>query len=215
MSPIPKAPKIYHITHTDNLPRIVDKVLWSDAERIRKDLECKVVGMGEIKRRRLEELVVDCHVDTKVGDYVPFYFCPRSIMLYILHMGNSPGLTYHGGQRPIVHLQADLNVVLKWLGEKERRWAFSRGNAGAYYTDFYNDEALLRKLDWDAISQNDWRDPDVKESKQSEFLIEKSFPWKLVEVIGVIDGQVAQRVSEILEEADHKPEVVVQPGWYY
>ncbi len=39
--------------------------------------------MTEIKRRRLFEIDVQCHPDTMVGDYVPFYFCPRSIMLFI------------------------------------------------------------------------------------------------------------------------------------
>ena len=74
----PKNPKIYHSTHLNNLPQIVDSVLWSDAERIRRALNCTIVGMSEIKRRRLEELEVDCHLCTKVGEYVPFYFCPRS-----------------------------------------------------------------------------------------------------------------------------------------
>lgn len=99
--PVPQRPKIYHITHINNLPSVVDAVLWSDADRVRQGLNCEVIGMNEIKRRRLEELNVDCHPDTKVGDYVPFYFCPRSIMLYLLHMGNHPDLSYLGGQRPI------------------------------------------------------------------------------------------------------------------
>src|SRR5579863_2076137 len=92
----PETPKIYHITHMENLPRIVDNVLWSDAERIRRGLNCTIVGMSEIKRHRLEELEVDCHPGTKVGEYVPFYFCPRSIMLFLLYRGNHPDLTYHG-----------------------------------------------------------------------------------------------------------------------
>jgi len=50
---------------------------------------------------------VKCHPGTKVGQYVPFYFCPRSIMLYILHRGNHPDLDYREGQGPILHLQAD------------------------------------------------------------------------------------------------------------
>ena len=64
---IPDRPKIYHITHMENLPQIVDGVLWSDAERVRRQLNCKIVGMSEIKRRRMEELEVDCHHGTKVG----------------------------------------------------------------------------------------------------------------------------------------------------
>ena len=64
----PKYPKIYHITHLDNLPQMVDIMLWSDAERIRRGLDCKIVGMSEIKRRLLEELEVDPHPGTKVGE---------------------------------------------------------------------------------------------------------------------------------------------------
>jgi hypothetical protein len=68
--------------------------------------------MTAIKARRLYELEVDCHRGTKVGEYVPFYFCPRSIMLFLLHRGNHPDMNYTGGQRPIVHLVADLNEVV-------------------------------------------------------------------------------------------------------
>lgn len=215
MSSVPRNPKIYHITHTRNLVSIVDAVLWSDAERIRRQVECTVVGMSEIKRRRLEELEVDCHPGTKVGDYVPFYFCPRSIMLYLLHRGNAPGLTYQDGQGPIIHLQADLSTILKWANNEGRRWAFTNVNAGAHYAQFFNDPARLDELDWEAIAANIWRDPDIKEGKQAEFLIEEQFPWKLVELIGVVNAEVAKQVENVISEAGHRPEVVVRPDWYY
>ncbi|MGO4885999.1 MAG: DUF4433 domain-containing protein [Bryobacteraceae bacterium] len=125
--PAPPNRKIYHITHLDNLPQIVDAVLWSDAERISRGLDCTVVGMSEIKRRRLEELQVHCHPGTTVGQYVPFYFCPRSVMLYLLHRGNGPGLAYRGGQRPILHLEADLAATVNLAILSGRRWAFSKG----------------------------------------------------------------------------------------
>jgi hypothetical protein len=83
---VPTNPKIYHITHVRNLPNIVQcGVLWSDAKRIELNLNCDVVGLTHIKQRRLREIEVDCYPGTHVGDYVPFYFCPRSIMLFILH----------------------------------------------------------------------------------------------------------------------------------
>jgi len=71
-------------------------VIWSDVKRIERQLPCKLVGMSEIKRRR-ETLAVSCHPNTTVGQYVPFYFCPRSIMLYLLHMGNHPDVNYTEG----------------------------------------------------------------------------------------------------------------------
>jgi hypothetical protein len=211
----PKSPKIYHITHLENLPQMADHVLWSDAERIRRQLNCTIVGMSEIKRRRLEELEVDCNLGTKVGEYVPFYFCPRSIMLFLLHKGNHVDLTYTGGQRPIVHLQADLHRVVAWAESEGRRWAFSNGNAGTRYTRFFNNLEELEALDWQAIAATVWKDPIVKEHKQAEFLVEESFPWELIERIGVFDKEIAERAASVLSEAALRPEVVVAGNWYY
>jgi len=213
--PTPPNPKIYHITHLENLAGIVDDVIWSDAERIERDLNCTVVGMSEIKRRRLEDIEVDCRPGTMVGEYVPFYFCPRSIMLYILHMGNSPDLSYRGGQRPILHLQADLDSVFEWLEENRRGWAVSNGNAGAYYTTFQADRVAIGDLDWDAIRATDWRNPDIKEHKQAEFLVYQSFPWELIESIGVYDQATADTVEQAISKAAHRPRVRVQRNWYY
>jgi hypothetical protein len=204
----PPNPKIYHITRLQNLVQMVDGLIWSDAERVRQELDCQVVGMSEIKRRRLEELEVDCHPGTKVGEYVPFYFCFRSIMLYLLYQANHPELTYRGGQRPIVHLEADLRGVVEWAEANGRRWSFSNGNAGARYTHFYNDLDRLDVLDWGAIGAIDWKDFLVKDRKQAEFLLEESFPWTLVKRIGAIDNDMAQRVMALLQNAEHKPPVV-------
>lgn len=59
MSHPPKRPKIYHITHVDNLRSISRScVLLSDAETIRQNLTHQKVGMSAIKARRLNELTV-------------------------------------------------------------------------------------------------------------------------------------------------------------
>jgi hypothetical protein len=77
---------IYHITHIDNLTTIIaDGCLWSDRRLLGTRAERVVIGLGNIKRRRLNEPPVHCHPGTMVGDYVPFYFCPRSPMLYMIH----------------------------------------------------------------------------------------------------------------------------------
>ena len=216
MARVPTNPKIYHITHVRNLPQIVEAgVLWSDAKRINLGLDCDVVGMAKIKRRRLDEIEVACHPGTKVGEYVPFYFCPRSIMLYILDKGNHPDLDYHEGQRPIVHLQADLVTVVEWAKREGRRWAFSDRNAGAYYVDFYSDVAQLDQVNWEAVATNQWREASVKEGKQAEFLIHESFPWELVESVGVVDPSIERQVNGILASVQARPTVIVERGWYY
>jgi hypothetical protein len=132
--------------------------------------------MGSIKARRLV-LPVHPHPGDCVGDYVPFYFCPRSIMLYVIHRANHPELAYRGGQDPIVHLEADLGAVVDWANANQRRWAFTLSNAGAAYAQFRAQIDLLHEVNWPAVQAHDFRSPDVKEGKQAEFLVHESFPW--------------------------------------
>ena len=208
--------KIYHITHLRNLSQIVEAgSLLSDAKRIELGLDSEIVGMGRIKERRLEELEVKCHTGTMVGEYVPFYFCPRSIMLYILHMANHPDLSYRDGQRPILHLEADMMAAIQWADENGVRWAFSDSNAGGFLANFYNSVPDLGKINWTAVEAVDFRPMIVKEGKQAEFLVYESFPWERVEKIGVIDAEVKRQVDEILCDATHKPLVSAEQAWYY
>jgi len=200
----------------DNLLQIAQAgALWSDAKRLELGLAGKVVGMQEIKRRRLEELEVGCHAGTKVGEYVPFYFCPRSIMLYILYQRNHPDLEYREGQRPIVHLAADLRTAVEWAESRGVRWAFSDRNAGSRPAQFYKSLGDLDKVDWAAVRSTDFRDPVVKEGKQAEFLVFEAFPWDLVEKIGVIDEGTALQTNSILRGVAHAPIVSVEGRWYY
>ena len=216
MAKIPKNPKIYHITPIGNLNNILSyDVLWSDAKRLELGLECEIVGMSEIKRRRLEELEVKCHSGTMVGEYVPFYFCPRSIMLYILYMGNHPGIDYREGQDPIIHLQADLKASVKWATNNRIRWAFSDINAGTYAAQFYDDLSQLNDIiKWSAVEATVWCDAAIKEYKQAEFLIYESFPWELVEKIGVCNHRIRDQVIEKLGNGA-SPEVSIEKDWYY
>lgn len=216
MAKVPTRPKIYHITHLRNLPRIIEAgVLWSDRKRLELGMVCDVVGMPHIKRRRLHEIDVDCHDNTHVGDYVPFYFCPRSVMLYLLHRGNHPDVKHTEGQQPILHLEADLRAVVAWADHARCRWAFTDRNAGAYYVEFFDDLDELRQLNWTAIDADQWSDSHIKDGKQAEFLVYESFPWELVERIGVLDAPAQEQVEEAISESDHKPEVQVKEAWYY
>jgi len=213
---MPANQKVYHITHVRNLPRIVQTgVVWSDAKRIELGLDCEIVGMPKIKERRLYDIEVHCCPGTKVGDYVPFYFCPRSIMLYILYRGNHPDLTYAEGQGPIVHLQADLISTVQWAEQHGVCWAFSDRNAGTYVAQFYNSLDDLDKVNWRAVAATDFRGMMIKEGKQAEFLMYESFPWELVERIGVRDMATVKAVQHALLGSDHQPPVRVEPSWYY
>jgi hypothetical protein len=213
---VPEHPRIYHITHVDNLPRIVaDGGLLSDAVMIAHGGPEVAIGMSEIKRRRLEELPVTCHPGTFVGEYVPFYFCPRSMMLYMFWKDNRPEITYHGGQEPIVHIEADLGTTVEAADDEDRQWAFSLSNAGARYAEFRTDPNDLSDVDWESVASHDFWKAKVKEGKQAEFLLYEMFSLDLVRRIGVHSDSVGDQVREALEELDDPPSVVVRPAWYY
>lgn len=211
---VPEYPKLYHIVHVDRLASIVaDRCLWSDAERIRRDLGGTTIGMDKIKKRRLEELTLTSHPDLHVGDCVPFYFCPRSVMLYVIYKGNHPDLGYTGGQQEIVHLEADFAKTIDWARTVGQRWAFTDTNAGAYFFNDWSDPGRLDRLDWNAIGALDWH--ACKDGKQAEFLIEGHFPWEQVERVGVFDRTAEERVLACITSARHRPAVEIRNEWYY
>jgi ssDNA thymidine ADP-ribosyltransferase, DarT len=173
-----------------------------------------VIGMDSIKSRRLA-LPVTRHPGTNVGDSVPFYFCPRSIMLYVIHCANNLQLAYKRGQNPIIHLEADLKTVVNQVEDNERLWAFSLSNAGAYYTQFHSGLDRLGEINWDAVIATGFWSADIKEGKQAEFLVNPSFPWHLIERIGVHSQEMVSRVSQAMKTSDHRPRIEIMRNWYF
>jgi hypothetical protein len=158
VSPVPDSPKLYHIVHVDRLASILESgELYSDAEVSRRSLRGTNIGMDEIKMRRMKENQLQSHPGLYVGDCVPFYFCPRSVMLFVIHKANHSSLAYRGGQIPIVHLVSDVHRVVAWASQHQRRWAFTNRNAGSKVYEDWSTLDALGNLEWNAIKTNDWR----------------------------------------------------------
>lgn len=213
---VPEQAKIYHIVHADRLPSIiVDQHLWCAAEIARRSPPGTTIGMPRIKQRRLNELRLASYPDLHVGDCVPFYFCPRSVMLYVIHRGNNPDLSYRDGQESVLHLEADLNVSVAWAQNYKRRWAFTLSNAAERSFEDRKDLSQLFEINWEAVQTNQWRAPNIRRDKQAEFLMEYCFPWHLIERIGVHSQSVYERVMDALSVAAHRPQVEITQAWYY
>jgi hypothetical protein len=210
--PIPIQPKIYHIVHIDKLASIVtDSCLWSDSIMLQRQNGTDI-GNSEIKTDRLS-LPVYCHPETCVGDYVPFYFCPRSVMLYVISMRNHPNVAYRDGQEMVIHLEASMNEVVEWAASVNRKWAFTDINAANRVADFYNDLTQLDQLNWEAIAAKQW--VSCRDYKMAEFLIHEKFPWKLIRRVGVLTEKIQARVMTAFGAAQHRPPVKIKPDWYY
>lgn len=211
---IPKFPKIYHIIHVDRLSSVIQNgSLWCDAKVKHYAPTGSTIGIKGIKERRLNELTLSSHPGLKVGDCVPFYFCPRSVMLFVIYKKNHPNLEYKGGQEPIIHLEADLYETVAWANRKSYRWAFTLSNAGSKSFEDRRDLAQLDEIDWKAVSSTYW--DTCEENKQAEFLVESSFPWMLVERIGVLSKRIEHKVRSIVRNTKHQPHVEIKRNWYY
>lgn len=210
--PAPANPKIYHIVHVDKLASIVaDGCLWSDVALESKTAPGTVIGMNHIKERRKNN-ALPSYPDLKVGECVPFYFGPRSVMLYMMSV-KSAELAYKGGQEPIVHLVADLHETAAWADANGHRWAFTLSNAGSYYFEDRTDLASLGDVNWEAVTAKYWS--AFRDAKQAEFLMEGHFPWHLVEEIAVYNQASGQLAGQALAGAAHRPNVQIRSAWYY
>ncbi len=134
-------------------------------------------------------------------------------MLYVIHKANHQELSYHGGQNSILHLEADLHKTVVWAEQQGKRWAFTLSNAGANYFEDRCDLGKLNEIDWYAVKAKDWQ--GCKERKQAEFLVEGSFPWTLIERVGVYSEKERQQVVEAMRSCADKPLAEVKRVWYY
>jgi hypothetical protein len=128
-------------------------------------------------------------------------------MLYTINQGYT-GKT-PGCQKEILHLVTTL-ANARGLG---RDWAISDGNAGAEHTTFSSDIASLSALNWTAIRATQWQ--RVTHEKSAEFLVADFFEWSAIVSIGCHNGTVKQQVEALLANHPHRPQVKVQPNWYY
>ncbi len=199
---------IYHIADLTNLPGILQSGgLLSDALLAKTKSTSTNIGHSHIKDRRMTQYRVPCVGNRFVGEFVPFYYCPRSPMLYTVNQGLTGRPV--GCQSTIVHLVTSIAHAVG-LG---RHWAIADNNAGSALADFSNDLGTLDDLDWSAIQAHYWR--DCKMAKAAEFLVADHFEWHAIQSIGCFDVAAARRVRELLHGQQHQPTVSVQQGWYY
>ena len=197
---------IYHITDVANLPAIiVENGLCSDAVMVKRTAE--IIGYDHIKKRRLKEIPVPCCEWRRVGEFVPFYFCPRSPMLFTINKGNTGRSV--GCQQSILHLTSTLAAGIA----TGKAWAVSSGNAGAYHTTFSSKLDALDALDWTAIGAIQWQ--GMQHQKSAEFLVADFFPWTAIQEIGCQNSATADKVRMLLVDAAHQPSVTVKTNWYY
>jgi hypothetical protein len=204
---------VYHITHLRNLPSIFANGLVCDSAATSLGLTAVDIGYTQIKGRRALR-TVPVAAGGNLNDYVPFYFGPRSPMLYTIARGNVP--QYQDGQDRIVHLVLDANAA----AAAGLAYAYTDGHAVMAISEFFTDlNEVMDHVDFNLMRATFWNDtderPDRKRRRQAEFLVHGQVPWALIESIGVMSEAIRVQVLEMMQVCDHRPPVDVRREWYY
>lgn len=211
MTPVPTP--IYHITHVDNLESILTTggLLAYNAMNVGA-LDYINIAYTSIQSRRART-PVPVAAGGVLHDYVPFYFAPRSPMLYTISRGNVEG--YTEGQQPVIHLVSTAQIVQS----AKLPFAFTDGHAIVAISEFFDDLSQLNRIDWNIMRSRYWfdtiEDGDRKRRRQAEFLVYNSFSWHLITEIGVINTTIHARVQQVLQKFTISGQVRVRPNWYY
>ena len=206
------ATALYHITHVENLASIArNGVIRCDRGCSTRGVSPVSVAYGDLKSRRAAWPVRVAKRGT-LADYVPFYYAPRSPMLYAIHGGFVAG--YDGGQAEVAHLVLAAEDIAR-----DGAFVITDGHAATPLTDQYDSLDDLDQVSWDVMDSRWWNDTDEdgdrKRRRQAEFLAWSSVPFEAVRMIGVMTATVAEQVRRALADAAHLPEIVIRRDWYY
>ena len=167
---------IYHITHIDNLESILSEggLLAYNIMLLETQTNYTNIAYQNIQDRRATT-DVPCGGGGVLHDYVPFYFAPRSPMLYTISRGNVENYTQ--GQAAVIHLVSSIENI----EAEDLCFVFTDGHAVMTFTNFFDDLNYLRAIDWDVMESRYWNDTnednDRKRRRQAEFLVRYFFPW--------------------------------------
>lgn len=210
----PRPTPVVHFTRVEHLPSILANGLLSDSRAQAEGLLTIEIGNTGIKVQRARRQV-PIWPGGSVADYVPFYFAPRSPMLYAIHRGNVP--TYQEGCDRLVYLVTSLEA----LASADLSVLVTDRNAVLEVSDFQPFDASLPDefIDWELMRSTYWKDtpefPDRRERRMAECLVHDGVPWEVFAGIAAKSGEVADEVRQMSSDAGFETRVHVRPEWYF
>lgn len=191
----------YRICHIRNLAHILAHGLCT---KHHPDASAGFIGIGNPD-------IIDTRDDTAVkiagygniGEYVPFYFTPKSMMLFNIITGWRAPLVPKRPKEDIIVIRCLITELAKL-----ERFFFSDGQANVTGTsNHYNDIKYLDQIDWDIIQQSDFkreaRDTDKPRRYQAEFLVHHHVPVGSIESIHVYNQPAMNYVKAELALTNH------------
>ncbi len=203
---------LFRITHVANLPWLLRHGLNAAGGQV-ADADFVAIGNPDLIDKRARR-VVPLPPGGMLSDYVPFYFTPKSPMLYNIKTGHK-GITKRSN-----------NDIAVLVSSCQRMTA---GGVTMLYTDrhaytmtaTWTAEAadLTTLIDWDMLRRHDFaRDntyPDKMERYQAEALAHLHVPPAALLGIGCASDDVRSAIEQAVGTSGASVQVFSRPGWFF
>ncbi len=190
----------YRICHINNLSHILQNGLCTKHHpQASKDFIS--IGNPDIIDVRDDTLVkIDGYGN--IGEYVPFYFTPKSMMLFNIITGYRAPVVPKLNKEEIIVFRSEIIEL-----SKLDRFFFTDGQANVTsITKHYNNLKKISNIDWDIIHNSDFKkvaaDTDKQRRYQAEFLVYHHVPISCIESISVYNDKAATFVKKELAKTD-------------
>lgn len=197
----------FRITHIENIPHIVRYGIVRANSPLRNP-DFVSIGDGQIIRIR-EEVTAQGY---KLSEYIPFYFGPRSPMLYVIQHG------YNAVQKIAPEKIVYCIIKLEDLLNSDIDCAFTDGHAINNLTQYYGKDMLpyidsiIKYDDVYSVYWNSGADRDLKRRKEAELLVKNDLPVHFVRGYAVYNEETKQ---SLMDMGISHTQIVVRPNFYF
>lgn len=203
---------LYHFVHLDTLPGIFDEgALLSTNELERRGRRpARSIASERLQERRARTRVP---LGGTLHDYVPFYFAPRSPMLF--RIGKEWVERGQGDPQDVVYLVSSVERVVA----EALPFTFTPYHAVTRPNEFLTRVEELDRVDWALMESRQWADTaednDRARRRQAEFLVRDRLPLGALVGYATADVPRAARVAVLAEQHGLALRGKPVPGWYF
>ena len=229
--------RIYHVTHISNLAGVLSSgALLADASKAWEGRPAVDISSAETRESR-RSILVSGQGSLSVAKYVPFFLSPdASVWDSIRARSDDPRLALDAHGSAPFDFVILVSTVRKALdaqaaaaesaaaesaaesAESADESAAVAASAGVVAADGDAAGVLTRfgttRADAEGVLRKLRADPESPAILEAELLIEETFPFELVTLIGVANDKVRDLVKPILAASSHRPKVAVYPPWF-
>lgn len=200
----------FRITHVNNVRWIAQNGLHCP-NSLSKDANFLPIGNADLINKRSSRQVPIPPSGT-LSDYVPFYFTPKSMMMFNIKTG------YNVQKRSNEEIAIVVTSVPQLVSDKVP-FIFTDRHAYTQFTQFTSDTSKLSELPWDL-----WRSVDFKRNNddlgktdryQAELLVHARLPVTSILGVAGCDTSCRDQISAILSGTPLEGKAYAMPSWYF